>query len=80
MLQGIRLPFHFLSTMFIMAKQNLTRVARVKWLWVTDFSPNECTRDQSPVEMKRQRECPEDWVAELMWLNLISLPKIQRNM
>ena len=41
MLRNTRAAFHFPSNMTAMTQRIITGPARVEWLWVNDFSPNE---------------------------------------
>ena len=34
---------------------------------------------QSLAEVKRQRECPGEWIAELVWLHFMAVPMIKSN-
>ena len=52
---------------------------KVTRIWSTNL---RCTNAQSPAEVKRQHECSEEWIAELVCLNrmLVSILKVIRNM
>ena len=51
-------------------------------MWETSYQnmkyQSSLRRDaRSLAEVKEPRECPEEWIAELVWLNFISVPIIK---
>ena len=54
----------------------LTFGEQVTKIWTTNL---HCPDAQSLVEVKRPLECLEEWIAELVWSNLLSVPTMKNN-
>ena len=57
-----------------MTQHLLTVGEQVIGIWSTKLHSVD---DQSLVEEKRLRECPEEWISELVWLNLVLVSTIK---
>ena len=71
-LQSQRIPY-----MAGVTQHLLTCEEQVTKIWSTNL---QCADAYSLAEVKRPCECPEEWIAELMWLNFMSVPLIKSNM